>query len=196
MKDIKFFLQNYLSDLNLSLNKIKLKDIKNAYNIIDKTIKNKNNIFVCGNGGSSAISNHLICDYLKLIRTFTKYRPKVISLTSNTELLTAIANDISYENIFSYQLESLGTKNDLLIVISSSGNSKNIIKALKIAKKLKMVTLGLSGFKGGYVKKNTNYSLHVNIKNYGKSEDAHHILMHVLMHYFVNKNKNMKKLKL
>lgn len=196
MKKIKLFFEDYLTDLTSNLNKINNSSLEKAYSAIEKTIKNKKNIFVCGNGGSSAISNHLICDYLKLIRTFTKYKPAVFSLNANTELITAIANDKKYDDIFSYQIESIGKKNDLLIAISSSGNSKNIIKAVTAAKKLKMKIMGFSGFDGGYLKKNSDYNLHINTKNYGKSEDAHHILMHILMHYFVINNRRSKKLKL
>lgn len=196
MINIKNFYSSYLTDLNDKLNKVDFISLDKSYTLLEKTIKNKKNIFVCGNGGSAAISNHLICDYLKLIRTFTKYNPKVLSLSSNLELITAISNDLKYEDIFSYQLESLGQSGDLLIVISSSGNSKNIVKAIKLAKKKRIKILGLSGFKGGYVKKNSDCSIHINIQNYGRSEDSHHIIMHILMHYFVTKNSNTKKLKL
>ena len=95
------------------------------------TIKKKRTIFVCGNGGSAAISNHYICDYLKFLRQHTKLKPKVISLSSNLETITAIYNDFSYDQVFKYQAESLFEKNDLLIVVSSSGNSKNVREILK-----------------------------------------------------------------
>jgi phosphoheptose isomerase len=196
MIKIKNFFKNYLTDLNDNLNQIDFFALEKAFKLIEKTIKNKKSIFVCGNGGSAAISNHLICDYLKLIRTFTNFKPKVFSLSSNLELITAISNDKKYEDIFSYQIESLGQKTDLLIAISSSGNSKNIINAIKSAKKMKIKILSLCGFDGGYLKKNSDCSIHVKIKNYGRSEDSHHIIMHILMHYFVSKYNSSKKLKL
>ena len=108
-------------------------------------------------------------------------------MSTNIELITAIANDISYDEIFKYQAESYCKKGDLLIIISSSGNSKNVTKLIQFAKKRGLKTIGFCGFKGGFVKKNSSISLHVNINNYGLSEDAHHILMHSIMQYIVNK---------
>ena len=92
----------------------------------------------------------------------------------------AISNDIDYKQVFKYQAESLVTKNDLLIIISSSGNSGNIKELLKYAKKQNIKTIGFSGFKGGYLKKNSNISVHIDIQNYGIAEDSHHILMHII----------------
>jgi len=105
------------------------------------------------------------------------------------ELITAISNDINYDKIFSYQLESLANQNDLLILISSSGNSKNIINALKFAKKNSITTIGFTGFNGGYLKKNCDISIHFENKSYQLSEDAHHILMHFIMIELIKKFK-------
>ena len=186
MKDnIKNFLKNYLTNLNNSILKSDIKNIQKAAMEIKKTSERKNTIFVCGNGGSAAISNHYVCDYLKFLRQHSKLRPKIISLSSDIETITAISNDINYDQIFKYQAESLFEKNDLLIVISSSGNSKNIKEVLKYAKKKSMKTIGFSGFDGGYLKKNCNISIHINAMNYGISEDAHHILMHVILQYLI-----------
>tara|TARA_B100000767_G_scaffold27959_1_gene24315 strand:+ start:50 stop:409 length:360 start_codon:yes stop_codon:yes gene_type:complete len=111
--------------------------------------------------------------------------PKIISLSNSIETITAIANDIDYNKIFSYQAESLCEKNDLIIIISSSGKSKNIIEIIKTAKKKGIKILGFSGFKGGYLKKNSDISVHIAAENYGISEDSHHILMHVLLQYLI-----------
>ena len=184
-KKFETFLNEYLFDL---INSIKISDIKAMEKVSKKileTVKAKGTIFVCGNGGSAAISNHYVCDYLKFLRQHTKLKPKVISLSSNLETITAISNDFNYDQIFKYQAESLFEKNDLLIIISSSGNSKNIKEVLKYAKKKKVKTIGFSGFDGGYLKKNCNISIHVDAMNYGISEDAHHILMHVMLQYLI-----------
>ena len=97
-----------------------------------------------------------MCDYLKFLRQHSKLRPKVISLSSTIETITAISNDLSYDQVFKYQAESLFEKNDLLIIISSSGNSKNIKEVLKFAKKKRVKIIGFSGFNGGYLKKNSD----------------------------------------
>tara|TARA_A100001388_G_scaffold274331_1_gene257785 strand:- start:1023 stop:1604 length:582 start_codon:yes stop_codon:yes gene_type:complete len=183
--NIKYFLDNYLKTLNNSILKSNIKNIERAAMEIKKASENKKTIFVCGNGGSAAISNHYVCDYLKFLRQHSKLRPKVISLSSTIETITAISNDLSYDQVFKYQAESLFEKNDLLIIISSSGNSKNIKEVLKFAKKKRVKIIGFSGFNGGYLKKNSDISVHINAMNYGISEDAHHILMHIILQYLI-----------
>ncbi len=194
MKDLNLYLKSYLSDLSKSILDLNNKQLEKATKLILDKIKKNNNIFVCGNGGSAAIANHYVCDYIKFFRDRTKFKPKIISLSSNLETITAISNDISYDQIFKYQAESLSNKNDLIIIISSSGNSKNVIELLKFAKKKKIKTIGFSGFNGGYLKKNSTVSIHLNAKNYGISEDGHHILMHIILQYIIYKfgKKNIK----
>ena len=119
--NIKNFLENYLKNLNNSILKSDIQNIERAAMEIKKVSEKKNTIYVCGNGGSAAISNHYVCDYLKFLRQHSKLRPKVISLSSTIETITAIGNDFNYDQIFKYQAESLFEKNDLLIIISSSG---------------------------------------------------------------------------
>ena len=109
----------------------------------------------------------------------------MISLSDNIETITAISNDLDYKYIFSYQAQSLCSKEDLIIIISSSGNSKNIIELLKFSKKNKIKTIGFSGFDGGFLKKNADISVHIKANNYGISEDAHHILMHAQLQFLI-----------
>ena len=189
-KNFESFLNKYLIDLVNSIKKSNLKSIESVSTQIIKTVNNRGTIYVCGNGGSAAISNHYVCDYLKFLRQNTKIKPKVISLSNNIETITAISNDFNYDQIFKYQAESLFEKNDLLIIISSSGNSKNIKEVIKFSKKKGVKVIGFSGFNGGYLKKNSDISIHVSAKNYGISEDAHHILMHVILQYLI---KSLKK---
>ena len=121
-----------------------------------KTIKANKTIFVCGNGGSHAIANHYVCDYFKVLSQETNLRVKIKSLCSDDSLISAISNDFSYDDVFSYQAERLMEKGDILILISSSGNSKNIKKVLQFTNK-KIKTIGLCGFKGGYLKRKALY---------------------------------------
>jgi len=185
MRNIKNFFKQYAAALNKSILELDVEKLDDAAREIIKTIKKKNTIYVCGNGGSAAIANHYICDFLKFFRQRTKLKPKFVSLSNNLETITAISNDIDYKYIFSYQAESLCEKNDLIIIISSSGNSKNVIELLKFAKKNKIKTIGFSGFRGGELKKNCDISIHVKANNYGISEDSHHILMHVILQYLI-----------
>lgn len=191
-KKIDNFFDFYINFLSNSLSQINKNSLDNAANEIYKKIKNKKTIFVCGNGGSAAISNHYICDFLKFFREKTKLKPKIISLSDNIETITAISNDLDYKHIFSYQAESLCNKDDLIIIVSSSGNSKNIKELLKFTKNNKIKTIGFSGFDGGYLRRNCDISIHVSANNYGISEDSHHILMHVILQYLIEICKKRK----
>ena len=188
MTNINNFFNEYVGNLNNSILETDIEKLNLAAEEIIKTIKKKGIIYVCGNGGSAAISNHYICDFLKFFRQRTNLKPKIISLSNNIETITAISNDMNYRYIFSYQAESLCEKKDLVLIISSSGNSKNVVEILKFAKKNKIKTIGFSGFKGGYLKKNCSISIHINANNYGISEDSHHILMHILLQYLIKIN--------
>lgn len=196
--ELAHFFNDYKNEVFESLSEISITNLKSAVNKLEKKILSNSNIFVCGNGGSAAIANHYICDFLKGLRIGTNLKPKIFSLTSNIETILAIGNDISFSEIFKYQLESLSKKNDLVIFVSSSGESPNIKKALDYCKKNKILTIGFCGFNGGYLKKHSTIPVHINNNNYGIVEDSHHILMHITLQFlkqkFMNK-KNIKKLK-
>ncbi len=145
-------------------------------------------VFTCGNGGSAAIANHLLCDWLKGVRTGTHLKPKVHTLSSNVELITAIANDIGVEEVFSYPLQSLAQRGDLLIAISSSGASPNIVRAVEQARAMGLQIIVLTGFDGGLVSDMSDVALHVRSSNYGVVEDVHQSLMHVLAQFVRHKN--------
>ena len=168
---------NKLSEVSKKINYEKIEELANL--ILNHYLSNKN-IFVCGNGGSASISNHFICDHLKGTSLNTNLLPKIISLSSNLEIITAIANDINYDEIFSFQLSRLARQGDCLITISSSGNSENIIKAIKWAKKNKLKTVSLNGFDGGRAKRISDISINVPCNNYGIVEDLHQSIMHIL----------------
>jgi len=140
-------------------------------------------VFSCGNGGSAAIANHLQCDHVKGIRTSTDLRPRVISLSASVELLTAIANDIAYEDVFAYQLQSQAAAEDVLIAVSSSGRSPNIVRALTWAREHGLHTIALTGFDGGGARTVADVSIHVDSANYGIIEDLHQAVMHALAQY-------------
>ena len=194
-KKISNFFSEYQSNIAFGLSQISEKNLKDATDLLEKKILSNSNIFVCGNGGSAAIANHYIGDFLKVLRTGTNLKPKFFSLVSNIETISAIANDISYSEIFRYQLESLSKSNDLVIFVSSSGNSPNIKKALDYCVKNKISSIGFCGFGGGYLKKNSTIPVHVSSNNYGIIEDAHHILMHTLLQFLRQKNMQKNKIK-
>lgn len=197
-KNIKLdeFYHEYLNTLIDVSKKIDLQNIQKAVDLIFKTIKNRDYLYVCGNGGSAAIANHYICDFFKQLSKYTKLRAKIRSFNSDNDLISAISNDVSYDQVFKIQAERYMNKNDVLILISSSGNSKNIVEVLKFCKKKKIRTIGFSNFNGGYLKKNSSISIHSPINNYGIGEDINHILMHMIMQYISIKNLSTKSKKL
>lgn len=181
---------NWYTDNILSLLKnINFKNLQLATNFIEETIKKNKNIYICGNGGSLSLANHYMCDYLKGLTINTNLKPQVRSLCADNALISAIANDISYDDIFYFQGKKLFKKGDLLILISCSGNSKNIKKVLKYANKINIKSIGFSAFDGGYLHKNSSVSLNFKINHYGISEDINQILMHFIMSFINQKNR-------
>jgi D-sedoheptulose 7-phosphate isomerase len=157
-------------------------ELEKICSFLEKKINNNNNIFVAGNGGSAAIANHFLCDFNKGIKLSSKniLKPKIISLTSSNELITAIANDINYEKIFIFQMENYLKKEDCLICFSSSGQSRNIIEVIKFAKRNKIKTILFQGF--GNLNKEIKPDFYINLKfkNYGVTEDIFQSIMHVI----------------
>ena len=151
--------------------------------VLKRTYVAGGTVFACGNGGSAAISNHLHCDHLKGVQTDTALKPKVVSLSATIETITAIANDISYDEVFVYQLRTLAEPGDTLITISSSGKSENVVRACQWAKDNGVATIVMTGFDGGRSRAIADISLHVDADNYGVIEDVHQSLMHILAQF-------------
>lgn len=177
------YLDSYAEKLRRGIDSVDRAALKNAARELSEAYRLRRAIWVCGNGGSAAISDHFACDHLKGVATNTALRPRVLSLSSNTALLTAIGNDLSFDRIFDYQLASLGQSGDVLVAVSSSGNSPNIVRAVNAARSLGMRTIGFVGFDGGDLAKAADHVLHVKVANYGVVEDVHQSLMHVLAQF-------------
>ena len=154
-----------------------------AADMLDAAFQRGAWLFVCGNGGSAAISNHLLCDFAKGIQTDTAVLPRVVSLSANLELITAIANDIAFEECFHYQLRTAARPGDLLMTISASGNSENIVRPIEWARENGIESIALTGFSGGRSAKLATVNLHVEGDNYGVIEDTHQSIMHMLAQY-------------
>jgi phosphoheptose isomerase len=140
-------------------------------------------IFSCGNGGSASIANHMQCDHVKGVGTSTDLSPHVVSLSANVELLTAIANDTGYENVFVYQLQAQSEPGDVVVAVSSSGRSPNIVRVLTWAREQGLGTIAITGFDGGPARAIAEVSVHVDCTNYGIVEDLHQAIMHALAQY-------------
>ena len=180
--NLEEFHKEYSKRLSLALSQIDPKSLDEVYSSLLKCVKSGSFIFTCGNGGSSSIAEHLVCDFVKGASTNSDIQPKVFPLLS-TPILTAVANDISYDEVFSFQVAKYSQKNDILLSVSSSGNSENIIKAIEKAKSMDLLTISFVGFDGGRVKEISDLVVHVEVDNYGLAEDAHHALMHIFAQY-------------
>tara|TARA_X000000950_G_scaffold286617_1_gene396100 strand:- start:23493 stop:24047 length:555 start_codon:yes stop_codon:yes gene_type:complete len=174
---IKNHIYHHSNLINDNLDKISLCVEKIAKDI-KKTLKNKKTIFFAGNGGSAADCEHLAGE---LVGRYKKNRKpyKAISLTTDTSVLTCIANDFGYEKIFERQLEGLGQKGDLLIIFSTSGKSKNIVNVLKKSKKMNIKSIALLGKTGGQCKKISNYSYVVPSSSTANIQEIHHLIGHI-----------------
>lgn len=177
------FVADYASAIATALNSVQPGQVERAVTAMKRAIQSDRLIFTCGNGGSAAIANHLTCDCSKGIATNTTLRPRVVSLSATVELVTAIANDMAYSEVFAYQLKNAARSGDVLITISSSGDSENIVRALDWAGNNGMTTIALSGFSGGRSAQMADISLHVAAQNYGVVEDVHQSLIHILAQY-------------
>lgn len=145
-------------------------------------------LWVAGNGGSAAIADHLLCDWVKGTFTPSQNPIHVHSLVSSTALLTACANDFGYEASFSRQVEMQAQPGDILICISASGNSANILAALHKAGSMGLRTIAFTGFGGGEASRLADISIHVAAHNYGVVEDCHQILMHNIAQYIYGRS--------
>lgn len=189
----------YIQALKNGLDRIDLTKIERIAEVLYQAWRNDKQIFVFGNGGSATTASHFACDLGK--GTLSKfYKPdqkrfRVMSLTDNVATMLAYANDLSFEDIFSQQLKNLVREGDVVIGISASGNSKNVIKALKVANDANAVTIGLLGFDGGKTKDMVDHYVLFEEKHYGRVEDFHLIFEHLICTFLKGKIENEEKRK-
>jgi phosphoheptose isomerase len=190
--DIGGFIDSYAEQVAKGFASIDRALLSKACDLMDVTYAQGGTVYVCGNGGSAAISNHFHCDHLKGVQTDTALKPRVVSLSSTVETLTAIANDISYDEVFAYQLKTLADPGDLLVTVSSSGDSENVVRAAAWARENHVGVISFTGFAGGRTASLADVNLHVDADNYGVVEDVHQSIMHVLAQYLRLKNMDAK----
>ena len=174
--------KNIKDSINLKNKLVKFSDqIINSVALISETILNDGRIFLCGNGGSAADAQHLAAEFLIRLKKNVKRKAwPAISLAMDTSTLTACGNDIGFSNIFSRNLEALGKKDDLLVVLSTSGNSLNVLKALKLSKKMKLKSIALLGSKGGKMKNIADEEFIIPSNNVARIQESHIFLGHIM----------------
>ena len=159
--NVELFVKDYKNRLVNLINNIEPNIIGAIINAIENTVEKKSRIYILGNGGSSATASHMVNDLGAGLRRRGIINLDVVSLADNTPVITAIANDIGYDNIFYMQMEGLLKSEDLVIAISCSGNSPNITKAIQYAKKQGCKLVGITGFDGGLLKEMSDINFHV-----------------------------------
>lgn len=181
--DVSNYADSYFDETKIAAASIDRGGLHRAAEILAEIYSAGGMLFSCGNGGSAAIANHLVCDHCKQVRTDTNLTPRIVSLSTTIEMITAISNDISFDEIFVYQLRTLAKAGDALITISSSGDSENIVRAALWAKENGMPVISMTGFSGGRSADIADVNLHVTADNYGVIEDTHQSIMHILAQY-------------
>jgi len=173
-------LEGHINDVRSVLNEIPIDAIERVVGIILDAYDNGAHVYVVGNGGSATNATHFACDLSKATIVEGRARLRVTSLTDNIALLTAWANDTSYDKVFSEQLTNLLNPGDVVVAISASGNSPNVVSAVRAARLMGASTIGLVGFAGGRLLESVDAAIHVPSSDYGVVEDCHSVLEHAI----------------
>ena len=171
----------YLKLMASLVEKIDANACDEAVELVKKTIKSGNAVFVAGNGGSAATANHFAADFGKNVVKGDEGRPRVMSLCCNMSSVTAYANDEGYEYAFSRQLTNWAQEGDLLVVISASGNSPSVVEAVKMMHKRGGKVIAMTGFTGGKLREMSDVCMHAPDDKYETVEDAHSIFCHLIV---------------
>lgn len=174
-------INGYLEKLTNTINAMDTNAVETCANILLDAYENEKRIFICGNGGSAATASHFACDINKGVSYGLEKRFKVIPLTDSLSTITAYTNDVDYDAIFVEQLKNFFQEGDVIIGISGSGNSQNVLNAMEHVNNHGGITIGWTGFSGGKLKEISKYSVNANIDDMQVSEDIHMILTHLMM---------------
>jgi D-sedoheptulose 7-phosphate isomerase len=185
-------INDYLTKVAEVTKKLNRNEINNLAHEIYETYKKDRAIFIFGNGGSASTSSHLACDLNKGVSYGKHKKFHAHSLTDNIATITAYSNDLSYDDVFIEQLKNFLNPGDLIIAISGSGNSKNVIKAVEYANSKENRTAGITGYDGGKLKKIAALSVNANINDMEISEDIHLIICHTIKNVFMDLLKDEK----
>ena len=184
--DYKEKIIEYFTKLKNTIDKVSVDDLNLLMNVLVQTKNNGNTIFIMGNGGSSATASHFVCDFNKGVSHGKDKKFKFICLNDNIPSLMAYANDLSFKEIFVQQLKNYFQKGDIVIGISGSGNSMNVVKAIEYANDNGGISVGLTGYNGGKIIKLAKYNVNIPIDDMQIAEDLHMVLDHCMMQILSN----------
>jgi len=182
------FTKNYRSLIQGALNTIDLESVSAAIGLLEKARDTGRMIFVCGNGGSASTASHFACDMVKGASYGRSKRFRILALTDSLPTLTAYSNDVSYDCVFAEQLQNLASAGDVVMAISGSGNSPNVIRAVEYANSIGCETIALTGRDGGKLGLLAKLQIRVAEPHMGRIEDGHMVVCHMMGYYFMEQN--------
>lgn len=162
--------------------RLNLEDVNTVMNVLEDARLSGRHIFICGNGGSAVTASHYCCDFNKGVSEHQDVKYNFECLSDNIPAMMAVANDLGYDEVFRFPLRNKMKTGDILIGISGSGNSRNVVNAFKYAKETGGTVIAIVGYDGGRMKEMADYSIHVDIKDMQISEDLHMVLDHMMMY--------------
>jgi len=188
---MKTYIDEYTTAVSDALTKLDPVQFEKIIAILNKAYRNDKQVFIAGNGGSAGTANHFVCDFGKNAVPFKgtgpgKRRFRIISVSDNIEKITALGNDIAFEEVYRQQLINLMRERDVLIVISASGNSPNIVRACEYAREMKSDIIVLAGFNGGKIRDFADAAIVVPLESYEQIEDIHLVVCHMIVYYYKN----------
>jgi len=190
--DFRREIEEYIACEIETLQKLDVDAINDALNVLLEAQKNHKRVYIFGNGGSAATASHFQNDFGKGVSEYVEDKFRFQCLNDNVATLMAIANDIGFEEVFRFQLRGVIEPGDIVIAISGSGNSKNVINAVEYAKSCGNKVIGLTGYSGGKLRELSDVSLHVPVNSMQVTEDIHmiydHLMMAIFYQYLCNKS--------
>ncbi|MBI4892635.1 MAG: SIS domain-containing protein [Acidobacteria bacterium] len=183
------FIKNYQELLAQTLGKIPVEKVAEAVGWLKEARDAGRQVFICGNGGSAATASHFVCDVLKGCSYNRPSRFRIFALNDNIPTMTAYSNDVSYDCVFVEQLKNLANPGDVLICISGSGNSPNVLRAAEYANQAGVKTIGLTGRDGGQLGRLSKLEVNISDPHMGRIEDGHMIVCHMMAYYFMETEK-------
>ena len=180
------FIRGYLDELDATLRALPQGQVADLIGAIRDVRDRDAQIFVVGNGGSAATASHFAVDLGKGASLGAERRFRVLSLTDNVPWITALGNDLSYEDVFVEQLKNFARPGDLLLAFSGSGNSESVLRAVRYANSIGCRTIGLAGYAGGRLREEAQECLVVSADHMGRIEDGHFVIQHLVVYYFMS----------
>jgi D-sedoheptulose 7-phosphate isomerase len=179
----------YRADLLRAIEGIDLAQVNDAIEILKRAREENRHVFVCGNGGSASTASHFACDMVKGASFGRESRFRIMALTDSLPTITAYSNDVSYDCVFAEQLKNFAQPGDVVMAISGSGNSPNVLRAVEYGKSIGCRTIALTGRDGGKLGPLAELNIQAKIPHMGRIEDVHMIVAHMIAYYFMDTEK-------